>query len=314
MKAFMFTMFLVLALSKCAVGNAETIPWSDHMRLPTQSEIASFTASGRGPYIVCVPEFSGTAGYTEYAVDFRADHLPNGTYLAVCNFDIDASCLLSGYMSVSRDYSGVGAYCGFQKGYDGQGIAIMTVWDTYCTDRNGRSITIKAAGVRAANAEFQRNKDDREGSFIHCLAPYGWKEGREYRALIQLYGASLQFWVQDLTTQAWTQLMEFDLGYEGGFIKSTCAFLEDFSGDSASHAAVRTMALRNFRVRDRSSGRWIGAKSASFSQNYDYRGSYNYGSQGDTFWAITTNMESRCGKPPQNKNCTVNACESSCPY
>lgn len=313
-KLFLILVIFTLAMGLCATGRAENMPWSDYMRLPSQSEINSFNASGRAPYIVCAPQFSGSKGYVEYAVDFRADYLPNGTYLAVCNFDIDYSSLLSRYKTVSRDYNGVGAYCGFQRGYNGEGIAIMTVWDTYCTDYNGNRTTIKATGVQAVNGEFERNKDNVEGSFIHCLASYNWQEGQEYRALIQLSGSRLVFWVQNLSTQVWTQLMEFDLGYEGGYIKSTCAFLEDFSSDSRLHAAVRTMSLRNFRVKDASSGKWIGAKTAVFAQNYNYSGSYNYGSKGDTFWVITTNMENRCSKPAQNKTCTVNYCDSSSPY
>ena len=297
-----------------AMGESTTIRWSEYMSLPSQSETSSHRATGRAPYIVCTPSFSGTDGYTDYAVDFRADYLPIGTYLATCSFDIDNSCLLKQYASVSRDYYGVGAYCGFQKAYDGSGIAIMTVWDTYCKDRNGNTHIIKATGIKAAGAKFERNTDQSEGSFLHCLVPYNWKEGRDYRALVQLYGSRIQFWVEDLSTGSWTQLMEFDLGYEGGYIKSTCAFLEDFSWSDRDHAAVRTMALSNFRVRDRRTGQWIGATTASFRQDYDYNGSYNYGSQDNTFWAITSNMENRCKKPKQNMNVSVRAVDPSAPY
>lgn len=288
--------------------------WGSVMNLPSADQVRNHKATGRAPYIVCTPSFSGTDGYTDYAVDFRADYLPVGTYLATCNFDIDNSSLLKQYASVSRDYYGVGAYCGFQKAYDGSGIAIMTVWDTYCTDRQGNTHIIKATGIKAAGAEFERNKDQREGSFLHCLVPYDWKEGRDYRAVVKLYGSRLQFWVEDLTTQSWTQLMEFDLGYDGGYIKSACAFLEDFSFFSYDHAAIRTMSLSNFRVRDRRTGKWIGAKTASFRQDYDYRGSYNYGAQGNTFWAITSNIEGLCRKPEQDMRCTVDAYDSEAPY
>ncbi len=309
--ALLLMMLLVLPE---ALGESSTIRWSDYMKLPSQSEMNRHQATGRAPYIVCTPSFSGTDGYTDYAVDFRADYLPNGTYLATCNFDIDNRTLLKKYKSVWRDYNGVGAYCGFQKAYDGSGIAIMTVWDTYCKDSKGNTHIIKATGVQAAGAEFERNKDQVEGSFLHCLVPYDWKAGRDYRCLIQLYGSRLQFWVQDLTTMSWTQLMEFDLGYDGGYIKSTCAFLEDFSSSNSDHAAIRTMALSNFRVRDRRTGKWIGTKKASFRQDYNYHGSYNYGSKGNTFWAITSNMEGLCRKPRQNLGCTVNAFDSSSPY
>ena len=313
-KIWILLFLCTLLITQRAMGESAMIRWNEYMKLPSQSEMSSHTATGRAPYIVCTPSFSGTDGYTDYAVDFRADYLPVGTYLAVCNFDIDNGSLLKQYASVSRDYYGVGAYCGFQKLYDGSGIAIMTVWDTYCKDRQGNTHIIKATGIKASGAAFERNKDQREGSFLHCLAPYDWKAGRDYRALIQLYGSRLQFWVQDLTTQSWTQLMEFDLGYEGGYIKTPCAFLEDFSYSNRDHAAIRTMSLSNFRVRDRSTGKWIGTNKASFRQDYDYHGSYNYGAQGNTFWAITSNIEGLCRKPKQNMQYTVTAFESKAPY
>ena len=108
--------------------------------------------------------------------------------------------------------------------------------------------------------------------------------------------------------------MEFDLGYDGGYIKSTCAFLEDFSASGHDHAAIRTMSLSNFRVRDRRTGKWIGTKKASFRQDYDHRGSYNYGAQGNTFWAITSSIEGLCRKPKQNMSSTVKSCETNAPY
>ena len=90
-------------------ANGESVRWTEYMNLPTQSEISNHSATGRAPYIVCTPSFSGTDGYTDYVVDFRADYLPVGTYLATCNFDIDNRSLLKQYASVSRDYNGVGA-------------------------------------------------------------------------------------------------------------------------------------------------------------------------------------------------------------
>ena len=315
MKTYLTALLLCLVLvAQGAAAESAAIRWNEYMKIPTSGEMSSHRATGRAPYIVCTPSFSGTKGYTDYVVDFRADYLPVGTYLAVCNFDIDNSSLLKQYASVSRDYKGVGAYCGFQKLYDGSGIAIMTVWDTYCKDRKGNTHIIRATGVKAAGAEFQRNKDQREGSFLHCLVPYAWKEGRDYRAAIQLYGSQLEFWVKDLSTDTWTQLMVFDLGYDGGYIKSTCAFLEDFSYSNIDHAAIRTMALSNFRVRDHRTGKWIGTKTASFRQDYNYNGSYNYGAQGNTFWAITSNIENLCKKPKQNKKCTVKSFDPSAPY
>ena len=294
--------------------NSRDVFWEHCMRFPTKDEIANHQATGRAPYIVCRPIFADSTGFSDYAVDFRADYLPQGTYLCTCNFDINTSCLLDKYAYVSRDYPGVGAYCGFQRGVDGKGYINMTVWNTYCFDQNGKRVnTIKATGIYPESG-FYRAEDSAEGSFLQCYYSYDWKEGKDYRTVLQLYGSRLIFWIQDLSTQSWKRLAEFDLGYEGGYIKSPCVFLEDFSRTSPNHAEIRTMELSNFRVRDYQSRKWIGTKTAEFSENKNYNGSYNYGSRENVFWAITSNMEDRCTLPPQNMKYSVNACETQPPY
>lgn len=312
---------LLIALTLCvsmisgAFAASTDVSWSSHMELPSQQEMSGHSANDRAPYIVGVPEFGGSGKWTDYVVDFRADHLPKGTYLCVCNFDLDTSPLLKKFASVSRDYPGVGGYCGFQRGYDGKGYAIMTVWDTYCRDRNGNLTIIRANGIYPANGKFERFEDDTvrgEGCFIHCLVPYDWQEGKNYRAAIQMYNSRLIFWVEDLETSRWTQLMEYDLGYEGATIQYACTFLEDFSQDA--HGYLRSMALSNFRVRDSKDGKWIGTTKLRFSENYEYSGSYNYGSEGNVFWAITTHIPGRCRIPVNDKLYTVRSCDSSAPY
>ena len=309
----------VLILCICLIPGAFTsspyVSWSSYMDLPTQQEMSSHTAYDRAPYVVGRPEFGGSGKWADYVVDFRADHLPNGTYLCVCNFDLDTSPLLKKYKSVSRDYPGVGGYCGFQTGYDGKGYAIMTVWDTYCRDRNGNLTIIQASGVYPFNGNFERFEGDTvrgEGCFIHCIVPYDWHEGKNYRAAIQMYGSRLIFWVQDLESLNWTQLMEYDLGYEGASIQSACAFLEDFSQNT--HGFLRSMVLSNFRVRDSRNGKWLSTRKLRFSDCYDYSGSYNYGAEGNAFWAITTHIPGRCKRPENNKLFTVSDADSSAPY
>lgn len=316
-KKFIFiTVFLsLLTYLPYALAVSPSMNWSSVMNLPSESEIRSHVSTGRAPYIVVRPDFRTSHGFSEYAVDFRADYVPIGTYVCVCNFELDMSALKKKYTSVSRDYPGVGGYAGFQRGYDDKGYVIMTVWDTYCRDKKGNQTIIKAKGIAPAKAPFERAEGDTvtgEGSFIHCVYPFDWKAGHDYRALIQMYGSRLQFWVMDLQTNSWTQLMEYDLGYEGAFITYPCAFLEDFSW--RDHAAIRSMLLYNFRARDRVTGKWIGAKKAGLSENYEYNGSYAYGAKGNAFYAITTNLPGRCPAPKQNLNCTVTECDTSEPY
>ncbi len=316
-KLLSLLMILILCLSMIsgAFAASSKISWSSYMDLPSKKEMKSHKANGRAPYIVGTPEFEGSGNWTDYVVDFRADHLPKGTYLCVCTFDLDTSPLLKKYKSVSRDYPGVGGYCGFQRGYDGKGYAIMTVWDTYCRDRKGNLTIVRASGVYPSGGNFERFEGDTvsgEGCFIHCLVPYDWQKGKNYRAALQMYGSRLIFWVQDLETSCWTQLMEYDLGYEGASLQYPRAFLEDFSQNT--HGYLRSMVLSNFRVRDSRSGKWLSTRKLRFSDCYDYSGSYNYGAQGNAFWAITTHIPGCCKKPANNKLFTVKSADSSAPY
>ena len=318
MKKTALALILILSMLTLMSGASAVTPyidWNSVMNIRSAREIRAHVATSRAPYIAVVPEFSNSAEFTEYSVDFRSDHLPIDTYLCVCNFDIDASVLLEQYDSVSRDYPGVGGYCGFGIGDDGSGYVIMTVWDTYCRDKAGNLTIIKAQGILPENGPFERFEDDTvhgEGCFIHCVYPFDWKQGHSYRAMLQLYGSRLQFYVKDLEIGTWHHLMEFDLGYEGGYIVVPCAFLEDFSQDK--NAEVRSMVLYNFRARDRVTNKWDVALRARISSDYGYEGSYAYGSQGDAFYAITTNIPGRCPTPPQNKLYYVDHCDTSDPY
>ena len=318
MKRFLFSLALflsVLALLPSALAVEPEISWARVMDLPVPIEISAHKATGRAPYIAGRPVFDGVDGFTDYVVDFRADHLPIGTYLCVCNFDLDTSSLRKRYASVSRDYPGVAGYCGFQRDLTGRTCVIMTVWDTYCRDRAGNLTVVRANCVYPENAPYERCVGDTttgEGNFIHCSLDFDWKEGHNYRAALQMYGSRLTFWVMDLVTGRWTLLMEYDLGYENTWITKPIAFLEDFS--TRNHGDIRSMVLFNFRVRDRKTGRWVGTHELRFHESYEYRGSYAYGAQGNAFYAITTNIEGRCAVPPQNQLYRVSACDGSAPY
>ena len=89
-KALLFAAILAILTNAFSLARAQGgIQWSSVMSLPSADQLRNHTATGRAPYIVCIPSFSGTDGYTDYVVDFRAEYLPVGTYLATCNFDID---------------------------------------------------------------------------------------------------------------------------------------------------------------------------------------------------------------------------------
>ena len=274
--------------------------WSSRISIPSESEIRSFRTKSRSPYIVCKPHFRDCFGYTEYAVDFCADYLPKGTYLSICNWDMDLSSLKRTNYLVYRDYAGVAAYAGIQALEDGRHVAIMSVWDTFCKEKKGEVKTIHAK----VTYPDQGNKFTGEGGGIQCIVPYDYVKGRSYRALIrQSESASgtalLTFWICDLLTQDWVKLIEYDMNISETFMTSALTFLENFIPAYASD--LRTMELWNFGVKDVNTGIWSKSNTASFYQCQDYPGSYNYGVCEDRFWVVTTALPNRCLKPEQSK-------------
>ena len=288
------------------------LPWPSKIKLPSKSELNDFSTSERSPYIVCRPQFSADT-FSEFAVDFRADYLPRGTYLSVCNWDMTMDTLKSQYSNVWREYSGVAAYAGFQVLGDGSHVAIMSVWDTYYTDAYGNTKTIRAEAIYPDEG----NSFSGEGDGIQKIVPYDWKEGKSYRALIQCGTSSggtttLIFWVKDLSSGSWTKLAEYDTKIKNTRMCDAAAFLENFLPQYAGE--VRSMELWNCRVHSVSTGEWTGALSAKFDNQQFLSGSYNFGSYGKRFWAVTTGLKNRCTPPANYTEYTVSACDADSPY
>ncbi len=287
--------------------------WNDKMSLPSRSEINAFSTSRRSPYIEIYPDFP-SEGFTQYAVDFRADHLPRGTYLSVLNWNMTPGSLGNKYRNITKD--GPTAYAGFQNLYDGTHVAILSVWDTYCTDKNGKKVTIRAERIYPDSC-IGGDTFGGEGEGVHCIVPYDWKEGHSYRALIQQGTApngntTVVLWACDLETGQWRRLIEYDMKRTDTHMTWGMAFLENYLSKYAGE--LRSMALSNIRVLNSSSHRWTGIKTASFKQNYDHPGSYNYGSEGSVFWAVTTGLKNRCNLPAQGKRFSVQTAAANSPF
>ncbi|MBQ3762784.1 MAG: DUF3472 domain-containing protein [Clostridia bacterium] len=294
--------------------------WRSAMNMPAQSEASRTDLKKRSPYIVCYPDFKGLDGYTQYAVDFKTDHQPKGTYLCCANFNLYSDSFQKQYSKVYNDcdYSGkMLAYSGFQVIYDGTKVAIMSVWNLYYTDKSGHSGVIRPELVYSSDL-YDEYEFDGEGTGYHCSVRYDWQKGHSYRTLLQLGYSSqtgtdhLSMWVCDLENgQRWKLLMEYDLKIAGARMLNACAFLENYMPSTAPE--VRSMELTNFRAYSRS-GRWVSTAKATFTTSYDYPGSFNYGANGNSFWAITCGLPGRCVNPQKNKAFTAAYCESGSPF
>lgn len=293
--------------------------WSGLMRFPTDAQVKDYKTGERSPYITCEPDF-GISGYTQYAVDFKADYTPNGTYLSVGNWTVDLSDVKRQYRNAYQP--SISGYCGFQVLENGTRVAIMSLWDVYYTDSNGNQRTLVPTLTYNA-PKYAGGRHDEEGGGINCLVYYDWKAGNPYRALIQMGTSAttgntvMEFWVLDLVTMQWTRLIEYDLGFTTSRMTWTTTFLENYITRYAG--AIRTMELSNFRAYSLT-GKWVSAKSATFGLNgytdstgqVICTGSYNWGSDGRSFWTITTGLPNRATVPTKTRF-TVNACETGSP-
>lgn len=276
--------------------------WAARMDLPTDEQVSAFEASDRSPYIVCWPQFGEASGYTEYAVDFKADSQPLGTYVNIANWWMDTSSLNEEYAAVETDDGDAagGGYAGFQVLEDGRKVAIMSIWRLFLTDADGKESTLDA---KRAYPESPSVADDfeGEGTGVKTLVDYDWQAGRTYRALIQCGqteagNCELAFSVCDLESGDWTKLVAYDLGYGDTSMEVVGCFLENYLPDYA--AQVRTAEWGNFRAKLSETGSWDSAKSAKMERQFEaWTGSYNFGSTDSCFWAITSGVPELCAPP-----------------
>lgn len=320
MKRILMTLcVLVLCLSSSGACADTQRPWGTLVPLPTQSQLDACQPATRAPYIVLSPEIP-RGGFIEYAADFKADYLPGGTYACLLNWTFDVSSLKKQYAKV--DTQGVSGYCGFQVGSDGTHQAILTLWDVTCTDASGRETVIRPRmRMTAPGAVTESITGDwvtGEGNFTHSLIPYNWQAGRTYRLLVQLGqvpengNVLVLMYVYDLTSGQWTELAEYDTGMKDIWFDWGCAFLEDFSWPL--DPAIRSLEVSNIRIHPRGSDSWKSLRTGTFSSCYDYRGSYAYGADADTFWCITTGLEGCWKNPASDKRFTVMNGASGQPY
>ena len=282
--------------------------WPNYMRMPSSEEVNAVKGTGRSPYIAVFPHYPGVNRVLQYSVDVHIDHDPKGTYVCPLNWWMDVSGLQKkfGYNSVYNDYTGTpGGYCGFQCLEDGSKVFIMTVWSTFCTDQNGRTTVYKPSVIYPEN-EGEENQTSDEGSFVHCILPYSWKTGRDYRILVQqgvsdaTGNVTLTAWIGDCSEGSWKMLSSFDTGVSDVWMVSGAAFLENFLVEYAGE--VRTMELFNLRACSADTGAWVSADSADFILNgsissLDYIGSCSFGTDGASIFAITSGVSGLCVTP-----------------
>ena len=101
--------------------------WAKVYTLPSRAKIAAYTnpTKCRSPYIAGWFNLPAEVRYTEYAVDFKADYLPKGTYCCLGNWVMDYSSLEARYKKAGTEY-GISGYAGFQNIEGGEKVSIMS--------------------------------------------------------------------------------------------------------------------------------------------------------------------------------------------
>ena len=312
----MLLVFSMAAGTPAHANNGNSRNWSALMTLPSENAIAAYNKSSntRSPYIAAWMDTGHVGSFYQIAVDFKADYLPSGTYCCLANFCLDYSALNAKYTKVESN--GIAGYAGFQRDADpNRYVSIMSFWDIFCYNASGQLTTISASLL--APEDEKESRFDGEGTGTHYLRDYPWEAEHWYRFLIQCGrnkangNSTVEYWVMDLERGTWTQLCIFDLGVPNvSFVGNVAVFLENFQPASAGD--VRTLEFCNFRVCTLKE-EWISIESGTFAENYEYPGSYRYGSDGNCFWIITSGIPDLAPKQDAEK-LTVHNSESGCPF
>ncbi len=233
------------------------------------------------------------------------------------------SQLREDYTNVRTHYSGIGAYAGFQVLSSGEHVAILSIWNIYGEDAGGNTHTFTA---RQVYPEVEQSETfGGEGTGVHSIVPYDWKQGHWYRMLIQCSASDtgttlVEQWVCDLETGIWTKLSVYDLGIANvTMMGPTCIFNENFNPNHAG--GVRSLELRNMRIKDLD-GSWRGIEGIRINcgqgaLNKGYEGSYAFGTLEDRFYIIaTSSLEDEIANATgqREEHFTITNPESGQPY
>lgn len=272
--------------------------WESIFVNPSNEEIRSYNenATRRSPYIYGWFTLPEDTRYTEYMIDFKAEHLPKGTYCSLGNWYMDYSYLEKQYESV-RVESSIHAYAGFQNTDKDEKVAIMSFWDVFCKDYSGNETILRP--TRTYPLETDGSEDfTGEGTGTHCIVPYEWKAGKWYRMHLvsfpsqQTGNTVVEQWVCDLETGEYTILCGYDTGVPNSAFKGSIAvFLENYLPEYAGD--IRSMEIKNARYLEEATGKWVALTDAyvgSDSGLPNYEGSYDFGVSNGNLWMITSGV------------------------
>lgn len=298
--------------------------WSKLFKFPTEKQIAARPADRRSPYLVTWLNTGENIRFDAYCVDFKSDHIPCGTYTSVFNGFLDFTQLKKQYASIESENQ-ISLYAGLQQGAEGkESNSILTMWDIYCTGKDGsKTIIHPTRTYTAQKTDIDRLVGGAEGEGSQTLLPYKWKAGRWYRMLLRCGtskatgNTTVEQWFQDLTTEEWTHMCTYDTGIkDSGFIGSVALFSENFLKEYAG--GVRSQEFTNIRIhtsegwRDVTGTDYICSQVDKTGVLSGIYGSWEAGADGNTFYMISTGV-SGWGRTEETGELTVQNRESGDP-
>lgn len=299
--------------------NGSLRDWGGILTFPSEQQVMEFdkTAVNRSPYLCGWLDIEPEMKFTEYSIDFKADHLAYGTYFSCANIRMDLSSLEQMYNEVSMD-SWLSFYAGVQMWEPGKGSgSIMSFWDINCKNEAGELSTVRAELLYPENETA--TDFDHEGNGVLYLNDYEWKEGCWYRMLLQCGRSEenghtlVEQWICNLETEEWTQMCCYDTGLtDSCFVGQTAVFLENYLSEYAGD--IRTIEYKNIRIHPKDSEQWMPIRQVTMSLESG-SGSYAFGADDEQFWMITTGLEN-CSIQQSEKKGTyqVSTCLNDSPY
>lgn len=281
--------------------------WNKRLAFPTEQDMAARnTEKARSPYLAGWMQIDPDTKYTQYSIDFRIDNADLGTYCSIANFrlDFEESSLLSKYDKVDNN-GHISGYCGVQlcESPDDK-RAILSIWDTYCYDKSGK-VTILKPTLEYAEKSYSKYSTEfgNEGEGVHVFADYNWQEGTWYRGLLQIGtskktgNSTIMYYLYDIANSKWFHVCTYDLGYSGAKFKgNNCIFLENFN--PAYAGSIRNLEVKNAKYYVK--GTWNNIEKCDvYKQQENTYGSYNFGSDANSLWMITTGVKGINEKPSE---------------
>ena len=297
--------------------------WPEIFKFPSEEQVAARPADKRSPYLSTWLSVDSDVRYDAYCVDFKSDHIPYGTYSAVFNGYMDYSSLKEQYVSVDNG-GHIGLYGGLQQGAEGkESNSILTMWDIYCTDKNGKKTIIHPERTYTAEkTDIDKLIGGAEGEGSQTLLPYNWQAGRWYRMLLRCGtsettgNTTVEQWFQDLTTGEWTHMCTYDIGVkDSSFIGSAAIFSENFLKQYAG--GVRSLEFTNVRIHTDEGWRDVVSTTGDIYLNKrgihkTAYGSWEAGADQNTFYYISTGVPG-WGRTENTGKFTVQNRESGAP-